>query len=220
MTKINENVIMKVLGEAIYEERIGVFMVSKNKKGFTLVELVVVIAIIGIVASILVPSLFTYIRKSKEKEIIGDVKSIVDTSASSITNAYASLDFGKGINNSYNGKPCGIVTSYDLRKVQLKDEHGMNPIDLAIARDVSNMIVPNGKNFDFSGYKGNKYDMSGKELGAYRASNPNCSGFVLIYDDTGIVRIEYTLGDYICIYDGGYHVYKEGESGARFSTFH
>ena len=35
-----------------------------NKKGFTLVELVVVIAIIGVLAAILVPTMMSYIRKS------------------------------------------------------------------------------------------------------------------------------------------------------------
>lgn len=38
-----------------------------NKKGFTLVELVVVIAIIGVLAAILVPTMMSYIRKAKLK---------------------------------------------------------------------------------------------------------------------------------------------------------
>ena len=38
----------------------------KNKKGFTLIELIVVIAILGILAAVLVPSIGNYVNKSKE----------------------------------------------------------------------------------------------------------------------------------------------------------
>lgn len=49
-------------------------MRNSNKKGFTLVELVVVIAIIGVLAAILVPSMMGYVKKARMKTANGNAK--------------------------------------------------------------------------------------------------------------------------------------------------
>ncbi|MCP1110960.1 prepilin-type N-terminal cleavage/methylation domain-containing protein [Ohessyouella blattaphilus] len=61
----------------------------KNKKGFTLVELIVVIVIIAILAAILVPSVMKYIDKAKEQQIKADARAIYIAAQTVATEEYA-----------------------------------------------------------------------------------------------------------------------------------
>ncbi len=49
---------------------------QKNKQGFTLVELIVVLVILAILAALLVPALTGYIDRAKEKKVTAEAKGI------------------------------------------------------------------------------------------------------------------------------------------------
>ncbi len=65
------------------------FEMKKNEKGFTLVELIVVLVILAILATLLVPALTGYIDKAKEKTIVAECRSCVTAAQTLASESYA-----------------------------------------------------------------------------------------------------------------------------------
>ena len=55
---------------------LGFFRKSKNEKGFTLVELMIVVAIIGILAAIAIPQFAKYRERAYNSAALSDVRNL------------------------------------------------------------------------------------------------------------------------------------------------
>ena len=71
------------------------FKKLKNKKGFTLVELIVVLVILAILAALLVPSLTGYIDKANYEKVIASTRQVVMAAQTDTSEAYATIEGGK-----------------------------------------------------------------------------------------------------------------------------
>lgn len=60
----------------------------KEEKGFTLVELIVVLVILAILAAILVPALLGYIDRAREEQIVLDGKSCLTAAQTEMSSLY------------------------------------------------------------------------------------------------------------------------------------
>lgn len=68
--------------------------IKENKKGFTLVELIVVLVILAILAALLVPALTGYIDKAKEKAIIAETRQCVMAAQTLADESYGTKTIG------------------------------------------------------------------------------------------------------------------------------
>lgn len=107
----------------------------KEKKGFTLVELIVVLVILAILAALLIPALTGYIQKAKEKQLIAETRQCVmaaQTLADEITGTLGSGDYA-------DSSATGFSTSFkeDVEKLAEVDENTVTEVTITEGKVVT-----------------------------------------------------------------------------------
>ena len=82
---------------------------KKNNKGFTLVELIVVLVILAILAAILVPALLGYIDRAREKQYVLNAKAALTAAQAELSSLY-----GENKNELTAAKKLQIATTADV----------------------------------------------------------------------------------------------------------
>lgn len=73
------------------------FKKLKDKKGFTLVELIVVLVILAILAALLIPTLTGYIDKANKEKVVSETRMVAMAVQTELSEAYGQAGAGKDL---------------------------------------------------------------------------------------------------------------------------
>ena len=116
---------------------------KNKKKGFTLVELIVVLVILAIHAALLIPALTGYINKAKDKKITAETRQVVMAAQTLVDEQYAKVSDGKVTVGDTAGD--GVVTIAEIEKLaEVKGTITFTTTDITDGK-ITKLIYKNGK---------------------------------------------------------------------------
>ena len=192
-------------------------------KGFTLIELIIVLAIIGVLTSVLVPSVTSLIKKAQVEAAISDARTIKTTVETSLLERFEfGPDAAENIGGAFNKTlylsqekdktkrktmSVGAFSSYSWNEYKngKKPTSASQKVDTAIAAGLDARFSE-----DWSAGKTAcnplKYNTSTKNCAKYLSDNQTNFGLIVVYDTSFNVRFLqiYRRGILVSYIDGEY----------------
>lgn len=147
------------------------FKKLKDKKGFTLVELIVVLVILAILAALLIPTLTGYIDKANQEKVVSECRMVVMAVQTELSESYGKAGAGNSLKSEV-----WKDTAAAGAKPAVTDAH------ITEIKKLSEVLNKDGTSFVATAkpdatitevqYKNGKYKCVYKE-GAYTASEDN-----------------------------------------------
>lgn len=153
---------------------------KKNRKGFSLVELIVVLVIMAILAAALVPTLIGYIRQTRESNAKNEASMVVQAAQTIASGAYAAAD------GQYNVEGSGVVTLADVKAGVTSDTTGAYHDAVKYLSEVkgsiTNIVVDNAT----LQVKGVQYKTENDVYVTYQSDGTyDCGSTLTAYDSVG-----------------------------------
>ena len=128
------------------------FKKLKDKKGFTLVELIVVLVILAILAALLVPALTGYIDKAREQSLISEGSMVLTAAQATVSEAYGTGDISVNDDKTVTVKNAEALKEQINQLAEVKDDASWK-FDIEVGTEtnyksikVKNLIYCDGKN--------------------------------------------------------------------------
>lgn len=191
-----------------------------NNNGFSLVELILVIAIIAILAGAIAPAVIKYIRKARASRATDEARVVVSAvEAALATKAGEDAEIlyaNTFVDSNGNRKSVGLVTNWVLGEAQSgtvipvgDPEYSNYLIAMEILENLSSSTNHAYKFFNFTG---NKTNAIGMDCSLFANSYDNCPGVIIAYSSNGtVIMMEYYNYGCLIHYENNEYTYYEDE---------
>lgn len=200
--------------------------IHEKNYGFTLVELIIVIAIMAVLAGMLVPSVIRYINKARAARATEEARTIVTAVESAIASNEGAemplLTDKQFVRSDGTSIACGVLTNWMLGRTQsgtvVADTDSDYP-DYVCAKEVlENLSSSANSSYQFFKFNGSASKPIGMNCATFY-STYNCPGVIVVYNTDGkVVFMEYYNYSTLIRFEDGVYTWIEDSTSFADSS--